>query len=146
MPLFAGKVSMRWTLIGLALWVLAMAAGAATLTPAEVSVLAVPRTTKAPTIDGTIDPVEWRGAAAISGAADQGKEMLIPRPTTFLFAWDAGHLYFACRTYLRPGHKPQITNGRSQGLAFVFDEGLELIFKPEGKGDTCAQRLAWHQP
>ena len=83
-----------------------------------------------------IDPAEWQGAAAISGPVDINGNVLLPRPTTFYLAWDAGHLYFACRTYLRPGYKPTIANGRSDGQAYVFDEGLELVFKPMGKNVT----------
>ncbi len=41
--------------------------------------------------------------------------MLTPRPTTFYLGWDPGHFYLAYRTYLRPGYKPSILDGRSPG-------------------------------
>jgi hypothetical protein len=115
---------------------MACAAGPA-LKPEDVSALAVPRTAKPPVIDGAIGTEEWQNAAAISGPVSWENNELLPRPTTFLFSWDPGHLYFACRTYLKPGYKPLVPNGRSQGLAFVFDDGLELVFKPMGKNVTA---------
>ena len=103
------------------------------LTADQVTNFAIPRMTSPPVIDGTIDPREWREALAVSGPVDQGTDMLIPRPTTFFLGWDAGHLYFACRAYLRPGYKPGIRDGRSDGNAYCFDDGLELLFKPMGR-------------
>ena len=86
-----------------------------------------------PKIDGVIDPVEWREAVAVSGVVNTHDDLLVPRPTTFFLAWDPGHLYFACRAYLRPNDKPSIRDGRSQGNAYCFDDGLELLFKPMGR-------------
>jgi hypothetical protein len=99
----------------------------------KIPAFAIPRMAATPTIDGTIDPTEWREACAISGVVDQSNDTLIPRPTTFFLAWDAEHLYFASRTYLRPGYKPAIQDGRSQGVAYCYDDGLELMFRPRGK-------------
>ncbi len=99
----------------------------------EVSNILVPRMTKAPVIDGKIDEIEWKEAAAISGVAGWVDNNLLPRPSTFYFAWDPDHFYMACRVYLKPGYKPNTWNGRSEGMAFVFDDGLELVFKPKGK-------------
>jgi len=95
--------------------------------------VAVPRMTRAPVIDGTIDPVEWREAAAISGIGDVGNNILIPRPVMFCLAWDSGHLYLAVRTYLGAGYKPAIHSGRADGLAYTFDDGLEFVWKPMGR-------------
>gem|GEM_PF-797645 len=122
--------------------------------------IAVPRMTHQPNIDGIIDPAEWREAAAISGIANVGDNVLIPRPTVYYLAWDNGHLYLACRTYLRPGYKPAIYGGRADGLAYTFDDGMEFVWKPMGrnvvnrnaaykffvncigfKGDTCRLTL-----
>jgi hypothetical protein len=102
-------------------------------TTEDISAVAVPRLTRAPVIDGVIGADEWRSAAAISGPVSQGKEIILPRPTTFFLGWDAEHFYLACRTYIRPGYKPRIPHGRSEGLASVFDDGLELVIKPQGK-------------
>jgi len=113
--------------------VLAKPVGAISLTPEEVPVLAVARMSVPPKIDGTIDLTEWREAAAISGVANQGNNILTPRPTTYYLGWDSGHFYLAFRTYLRPGYKPRISDGRSQGMASVYDDTAELVGKPGGK-------------
>ena len=93
----------------------------------------IPHIEKPPVIDGVIDAQEWQEAAAVSGLGAFPKHTLIPRPTTFYFAWDKGHLYFAARAYVRAGYKPRIPNGRSDGLAYVFDDGMELGWWPMGK-------------
>ena len=126
--------NVNWLLVALLLGVALAAPGwSAGLAPEEVPTFAIPRMTTPPKIDGVIDPVEWREAVAISGVADQGSNTLVPRPTTFYLGWDPGHLYFAYRTYIKPDYKPAIRDGRSPGMAYVFDEGAELLFKPMGK-------------
>jgi len=124
----------RVLLIALCLFadIVAFAAVPASLTAEQITGFAIPRMTTSPKIDGTIDPTEWREALAVSGIVDWSVNVLIPRPTTYYLAWDSGHLYLACRTYLRPGYKPAIKDGRSDGNAYCFDDGLELLFKPMG--------------
>lgn len=94
---------------------------------------AVPKLSKPPSIDGTIDPVEWREALAIGGLASQnpGGNLLIMRPTTFYLAWDADNLYLACRTWIMPGYKPHVA-GRAPGSVTAFDDGMEINLKPQG--------------
>jgi len=108
------------------------AAAAPKLKPGEEATFAIPRMASPPKIDGTIDPAEWRGASAVAGLVDNGSDCLLPRPTTWFLAWDPGHLYFACRTYLKPGYRFTVREGRSDGNAYCFDDGLELLFKPMG--------------
>ena len=111
------------------------ATGETALAPGQVPSFAVTRMGQPPTIDGSIDPTEWREAMAVGGVADQSTDMskpLLPRPTTFYLGWDPEHLYFAARTYLKPSFKPNISVGRSQGLAYVWDAGLELNWQPLG--------------
>jgi len=103
------------------------------LPPEKVPALSVPKMSQPPTIDGAINPEEWREATAVSGVGNWVDDVLVPRPTTFYLGWDDGHLYFAVRTYLRPGYKPNVPAGRSHGLAYVWDDGMELHFQPLGK-------------
>jgi len=103
----------------------------------KIPEFAIPRMSTPPTIDGRIDAREWREAVAISGVAEHSKNVLIPRPTTFFLGWDDNHLYFAARTYIKPGYKPNTPAGRSEGLANSWDDGLELHFKPMG-GNVAA--------
>ncbi len=103
----------------------------------------VTRMSSPPIIDGTIDFFEWQSATAISGVADQSTDAskpLIPRPTTFYLGWDPGHIYLASRTYVKAGHKPNIPVGRSPGLAYVWDAGLELNFHPMGSNIPAANQ------
>ena len=99
----------------------------------EESTFAISRMTALPKLDGVIDPSEWRDAVAVSGTVDMATDLLDPRPATFFLAWDADHLYLACRVYLRAGYKPQVSGGRAPDGADCFDDGLELLFKPLGK-------------
>jgi len=71
----------------------AVAVAGSRLKPGEEATFAIPRMTSPPKIDGVIDPAEWREACAASGLVDQGSGLLLPRPTTYLLAWDPGHLY-----------------------------------------------------
>ncbi len=103
------------------------------LKPEQVTHFVIPRLSAPPKIDGVIDANEWREASAVSGIVDQGTDILLPRPTTFYFAWDANHLYFACRTYVKPGYRFVIREGRSDGGAYCYDDGLEMLFKPLGQ-------------
>lgn len=99
----------------------------------EESAFAIPRMSAPPTLDGKIDAAEWRDSAAISGMLENGTDYLDARPATFFLAWDAGHIYMACRVYLPPGYKLRLGGGRAQDGADCFDDGLELLFKPLGK-------------
>jgi len=100
--------------------------------PDKVPAFAIPRMSKPPTLDGKIDADEWREAVAVSGVVNQAYNLLVPRPTLFFLAWDPGHLYLACRTWVMPGYKPRV-GGREPGAANAGDDGLELHFKPMGK-------------
>jgi len=123
-----------FTLVTLMICVSAEARAAAPrLAPGQETGFAIPRMSRAPEIDGVIDPVEWRESVAVSGLVNTHTDLLIPRPTTFFVAWDPEHLYFACRTYLKPGYKFRVKEGRSEGNAYCYDDGLELLFKPMGR-------------
>jgi hypothetical protein len=100
--------------------------------PEKLPALLVPRLSEAPAIDGVIDAAEWREATAISGPGDWQGDLLIPRPTTFYFGWQPEAMYFACRTWLRPGYKPMVPDGRSPGNAYIGDDALELHWQPLG--------------
>lgn len=116
----------------------------AQLAPDKQGVYSIPRMAKPPTIDGAIDPAEWREALAIGGLASQnpGGNLLIMRPTTYYLAWDADNLYVACRTWIMPGYQPRVS-GRAPGTVNAFDDGMEFNLKPqganvaEGRADSC---------
>lgn len=109
------------------------AAQAAPLPDGKNAEFAVPRISKPPTIDGKIDPEEWRESVAIGGLASQNPagNQLIMRPTTYYVAWDAENIYIACRTWIMPGYKPRV-KGRTPGSVGAFDDGMELSIQPMG--------------
>jgi len=110
----------------------AMAAWTSPVPQDKLATFVVPKMTKPPTIDGTIDPVEWREAVAISGVGQCVSAQLLARPTTYFLAWDEGHLYMAMRVWVKPGYKPNV-GGRLPGSAETFDDGGEFHFQPMGK-------------
>jgi hypothetical protein len=117
---------------------------AQSLPAGKLGAFAVPKISKSPVIDGTIDAVEWREALAIGGLASQnpGGNLLIMRPTTYYLAWDADNIYVACRTWIMPGYIPRVS-GRAPGTVNAFDDGMEFNLKPMGKNvvdgrtDSC---------
>jgi hypothetical protein len=114
---------------------------AAPVAPEQVAAFVIPKALHPPVIDGAIGVAEWRHATAISGVGNSTTATLLARPTTFFLQWDAGHLYLAVRTWVRPGGKPFVA-GRAPGLATTEDAGAELHFQPLGKNVAATQRAS----
>ena len=72
----------------------------------------IPQISKAPTIDGHIDPAEWQEAVRVMGVAWTSSLDYRDRPVSFWVAWDAGHLYLAARSDVLPGHRLYRSNRR----------------------------------
>ena len=94
--------------------------------------LTAPRMSQPPTLDGRIDPEEWREATAVSGVGGCMDNIMIARPTTFFLAWDEKNIYLAMRVWVKPGYKPR-NRGRQPGAASCFDDSGEFHFMPMGK-------------
>jgi hypothetical protein len=65
----------------------------------KTATLRIPKLLKAPVIDGTIDPKEWQGAAAVTGFPNLNQEMSLPQelqPIWYL-GYDDKNLYLAFR-------------------------------------------------
>lgn len=126
--LLAGMVTMATLLTGTA-----QGTGGGLLTSEQQGKFTIPKMAKPPTLDGTIEPAEWREALAIGGLASQnpGGNFLIMRPTTFYLAWDTDNLYVACRTWIMPGYKPWV-RARGPSSATAFDDGTEFNLRPMG--------------
>ncbi|MBM4037554.1 MAG: hypothetical protein FJ290_03485, partial [Planctomycetes bacterium] len=88
----------------------------------------IPKMSKPPSIDGTIDPAEWTEAAKVMGMVSTGGLEYKDRPASFWLAWDPQHLYLAYRVdtltqpvpHLRRAHREQYAQG------VVFDDALEV--------------------
>jgi hypothetical protein len=86
----------------------------------------VPRVPKPPTIDGAIDPDEWRQAAKVMGMVrTHGKEFR-DRPVAFWVAWDPEHLYIAARSDILPGHRLYRNKRERYTTGTVFDDAYEF--------------------
>ncbi|MCM8768729.1 MAG: DUF6067 family protein, partial [Candidatus Omnitrophica bacterium] len=109
-----------------------LAAWSAPVPREKLPFFSVPKISRPPVIDGIIDSEEWKEAVAVSGIGGCTNALLIARPTTYYLAWDSENIYWAVRTWVRPGYKPRVS-GREPGSASAFDDGCEFHFKPMGK-------------
>jgi len=121
---------MRWTVSLLLLAVVTWGQAESTHTPPVVS---VPLTTKAPQIDGRLEPAEWARAGILSDFVLVGGTSLPALPTTVYMQYDASNLYVGalCSDPNPGGLKAEAT--RRDG-AVLQDDCLELVF------DTLLQR------
>ena len=86
----------------------------------------VPYAREKPTIDGTIDDDEWRGAESVN-ALQTTRHQISPRGTRFWMMWDEDHLYVAMRSPLRPGEMVvQKFRDPARDTNVVFDDSYEV--------------------
>ena len=69
----------------------------------------VPRTLKPPTCDGRIRDPEWATAWRYDSVLNPVSMNLFPRPVQWYIAWDDDHIHIACRTALRQGESPKMS-------------------------------------
>ena len=88
--------------------------------------LNIPRMQHPPTVDGTIDPAEWKAAARVSGVVTTHSLHYKDRPVSFCLGWDAKHLYIAARSDVLPG--TTLLKSRREGFTtgVVFDDAYEF--------------------
>ena len=87
----------------------------------------VPYATHKPTIDGAINPDEWRDALSVDALQGTDKK-LSRRRARFWITWDEDNLYLAMRSPLRAGERP-IQGQRGPGdLPTVMDDSYEFWF------------------
>ncbi len=136
-------MSLRYAFMVFLLFSCAGGALALPLPADKVPAFCIPKMSHPPTMNGTINPDEWKEAVAVSGLAQQnpGGNLLIMRPTTYYLGWDADNLYLACRTWIMPGYKPHVS-GRAPNTASAFDDGMEFNLKPLGENVPGGRRTA----
>ncbi|MGD0094510.1 MAG: glycoside hydrolase domain-containing protein, partial [Planctomycetota bacterium] len=86
----------------------------------------VPRMSKPPTIDGKIEPEEWREAVKVMGMIWTGSMDYRDRPVSFWVAWDAKHLYIAARSDILPGHRLYRSKRERYMTGVVHDDSYEF--------------------
>ena len=79
-----------------------------------------------PTLDGTINDAEWRGALSVN-ALQTTRHQLSARATRFWMMWDEDNLYLAMRSPLRPGERLiQAERHLDKDYNVVYDDSYEI--------------------
>lgn len=86
----------------------------------------VPQMSTPPKIDASIDPLEWREAARVTGVVVTHSLVYKDRPVSFWLAWDAKHLYIAARSDVLPGHQLYRTRREPKTTGVVYDDAYEF--------------------
>ena len=86
----------------------------------------VPHMAKPPTIDGKINPDEWREAARVMGMVGTFSLGYRDRPVSFWVGWDEQHLYIAARSDVLPGHRLYRSRRERHTTNVVFDDAYEF--------------------
>ena len=86
----------------------------------------IPHISRPPTIDGNINPEEWREAVRVMGVAWSGTLDYRDRPVSFWVAWDAEHLYLAARSDILPGHRLYRSKRETYANGVVCDDCYEF--------------------
>jgi hypothetical protein len=92
----------------------------------QIPAFNIPKMTAPPTIDGVINPEEWKTAMQIRGVGHAGSYPIIDRPHAFWLAWDENHLYIAARAHVLPGHVLLKSRREKYSSGVVHDDAFEF--------------------
>jgi hypothetical protein len=113
-----------------AMLILATSSWAAPTDPADIPKLRVPKLKTPPTIDGTLTPGEWQGAAGISAlVVAGGASSTIAAPNqqvSFYMGYDDKYLYLAMRSPHKGGAYPQARCKTADDMAVLFEDHIEF--------------------
>ncbi len=101
--------------------------------------LSAGRTTVPPTIDGTVDPIEWRFAGAATGFINIADANLAEVQTVVRVAWDADRLYVAFELPVDAEALPR-TSVMERDASVWADDSVEIYLLPEG-GEADALQM-----
>ena len=101
-------------------------------TRADIPYVAVP-----PVIDGKIGVEEWKDAATFDAQISQNESrVFLARPVTWYLAWDADHLYVACRSpLLEKGERVKRVARQPVGSTVMMDDSMEVWLDPRGRNE-----------
>lgn len=109
------------------------------------TLFSIPRASRPPKIDGTIEPGEWDRAFMINAMADQRQRWtsLFARWVKWYVMWDADTLYVCCQSQRLP-NETLICNYRDETLGgnTVMDDSIEVHFTPGGR-NLVGKNLPW---
>lgn len=143
----------RWMECGLPVYLLAVVLMIQSISPVsagssgfgfaeeKIPAFNVPYTSAPPTIDGEINPDEWRDATKLMGTATVKKLGFIDRPHTFYIAWDEEHLYVAARAHFLPNDPLKQQSRRRYATGVVHDDAFEFgidLLGLNNQGDEVA--------
>ena len=95
--------------------------------------IVVPRTDRAPTLDGKLTEGEWDDAAASTGLLSQFGKVAHPRQAIFWIKYDATNIYLACRSSLFPAEeRPKAMRKWSS-----HDSSIAVFLVCLGRAATC---------
>jgi hypothetical protein len=88
----------------------------------------IPKTSSPPTIDGRIEPGEWKESVQVMGVVDTSSLNYKDRPVSFRVAWDDNHLYIAHRVDVLTGKTPHLLRAKrdTYDTGVVWDDALEV--------------------
>ncbi len=96
--------------------------------------MAVARTPTAPTVDGSVEPGEWRFAAATTGFVNIADADLAEVQTTVRVAWDDERLYMAFELPMDAEALPR-TSATERDTGVWADDSIEVYLLPEGASE-----------
>lgn len=88
----------------------------------------IPKTSKPPTIDGRIEPGEWKDSVQLMGMVWTSSLGYRDRPVSFRVAWDDDHLYISHRIDVLTGKTPFLkrTKRETYDTGVVWDDSIEV--------------------
>jgi hypothetical protein len=107
---------------------LCVAAFALAADPVVPPTLAIPKVTKAPVLDGKLEPGEWNGAASFTGVANYLLGGIVPnvQQVSFYLTYDDKYLYMAMHSPLPKGTYPTSRIKRNDDEGVIFEDHIEF--------------------
>ncbi|MEA3403857.1 MAG: DUF6067 family protein [Armatimonadota bacterium] len=97
--------------------------------------IAVAKTPHPPTIDGTVEPHEWRFAAATTGFVNLADANLADQQTVVRISYDDQRLYVAFELSMGPEELPR-TSVMERDTGVWADDSIEVYLLPEGGSEA----------
>ena len=88
----------------------------------------IPKTSKPPTIDGRIEPGEWKDSVQLMGMVWTSSLGYRDRPVSFRVAWDDKYIYISHRIDVLTGKTPFLKRTRREtyDTGVVWDDSIEV--------------------
>jgi hypothetical protein len=110
--------------------------------PVPLPRMKIPATSRAPVIDGVLEPAEWDRAAACTGFVTAFENKLAKTQSTAWMTYDSRYLYVAFRNFRSPQLKFISARARrDDDDSIVYDPANEIWFTPPGVPQATYQTL-----